>query len=62
VIDDVVRTIIPAFPPARASKSHLHTPVETSWVERLDEYPIPQNLQVRVDLAIIQLALGVYKP
>lgn len=46
VVDDVVRIIIPAFLQARASKSHLHTPVETTWVESLDEYPIPQDLQV----------------
>lgn len=46
VIDDVQRTVIPAFPPERASKSHLHTKVETNWVEALDEYPIPQDLQV----------------
>jgi hypothetical protein len=47
VIDEIVRIIIPAFPLARASKSHLHTPVETQWAEKLDEYPIPKNLQVQ---------------
>lgn len=46
VVDNVQRIIIPAFPPARATKTHLHTPVEMDWVEKLDNYVIPEDLQV----------------
>ena len=44
-IDDVKRIIIPAFPATRASKSHLHTAVETNWVEALKDYPIDEEIQ-----------------
>ena len=46
LVDDAVRVVIPAFPTSRATKTHLHTPVETEWVEKLDVYDIPEDLQV----------------
>lgn len=47
LVDDIERIIVPAFPPSRASKTHLHTAVETAWVERLEGYDIPEDLQVQ---------------
>jgi len=46
LVDDIERIIVPAFPPSRASKTHLHTAVETAWVEPLERYDIPEDLQV----------------
>lgn len=46
LIDDFERIVVPAFPPSRASRTHLHTPVETEWVELLGRYDIPEDLQV----------------
>jgi len=46
---DIVRRIIPAYPPERKSKSHLHTDVETYWQESLPIYEIPSGLQLDID-------------
>jgi hypothetical protein len=42
---EIERIIVPAFPPTRANKFHIHTLVETEWTENLPLYEIPNDLQ-----------------
>lgn len=44
ITDEIVRKIIPAFPPGRNSSTHFHTPVETPYVVPIPEYPIPDDV------------------
>lgn len=41
--------IIPAFPPERATRTHRHTKTDTHYVERLEEYPVPDDIQKSID-------------
>ena len=41
--------LILAFPPSRATRSHLHTGVPTEWVHSLPSYDIPEHIQGDVD-------------
>jgi len=49
VVDEVIRIIVPAFPPTRKSQTHYHTATETWFVETLDDYPIPEEIQTDIN-------------
>lgn len=50
---NIVRKIVPAsLPPTRASKSHYHHEQTVEWKEKLDMYPIPENIQKRAPLPL----------
>ncbi len=44
VWDEQRRELIRALPEGLASKSHVHTPVETEWLRKLPLHPVPEEV------------------
>ena len=49
VWDGMHRRVIPAVPLSRASKSHLHSAVDTEYVRPLGEFPMPEEIFQSID-------------
>jgi hypothetical protein len=48
--DFIQRKVIWAWSPGRASKIHKHTDLETFYPEKLEEFPVPKEIQSDIDV------------